>query len=446
MKLIDEVEAFRTGFVPYSVSVKTERIVKSGNGRIIRNTEPDKKNPEEVKFENYTGRMVAIKRNRGTLDDLIEHGPGKFIEYVPAETVSMQIETQVISDELITVVPDKENSKKTGKNYTYHSIRIKNSEDEQVGDVMFNLNPSGDIINKTCFYESPKESKKIIHTIDRSIEDKKVFTDDRIVFIRDLSDVTRRTEVFQYEGSIVGASIEEFDNTKDSKDELTNEYIAQCVFDETDVQKRKRLSNPWDCGCLENAILDYQKRLELFLKQAEKVKKKTGKEYTIKKAIELAHMDDAERKKQGYKFECNESFYKNIAMSLLVKHTGFRGEYIGNILRLTDEGYKACVVTKHQKDGRNFRLYTLIDFPGVNLVNNKFDAFYEILRYSRKEPTFVTEIAKDGKEKLILYKGEEAAKECPEYDEFVGEFISPFSGMSPIKMGKFFKVKDKEER
>lgn len=446
MNFNDEVNAYRTGFVPYSIRVKTERIVKERNGRIIRNTEPDKKDPKAVKHENYTGRRVAIKRNRGTLDDLIEHGPGKFIEYVPAETVSMQIETQVISDESIKVVPNEENSTRTGKDYTQHSIQIKNSEGENVGYVILSLNPAGDITRKTCFYKAPKKSKRIQHIIQKRIIDNKVFTDENIIFIRDLSGVTRKIEAYQNEGKIVGASIEEFNNTKDGKDELPNKYIAQCVFDETDVQKRKRLPIPWNCACLENAILDYQRRLEMFIQHADKVKKETGKEYTIKNAIELAHMDSAERKKQGYKFEGNEGFYKNIAMSLLKKHTVFSGEYIGNILKLTDEGYKACIVTKHQKDERNYRLYTLIDFPGVNLVNNKFDSFYEILSYTQKEPTFVTEIGKDGKEKLVLYKGKEAAEECPEYDEFVREFISPFSGISPIKMGKFFKVKDKEER
>lgn len=134
----------------------------------------------------------------------------------------------------------------------------------------------------------------------------------------------------------------------------------------------------------------------------------------------------------------------------------FKGNYIGNILRLTDKGYEACIVTKHQRANKDYRLYTLIDFSGTSITQgtgadefmdiDRDPNYFERLETADKTPTFVTEIDKDGNEKLVLYKGNSVSEECLEYEDFVENFIVPFSEIKPIKITKILNKENKVTR
>ena len=65
------------------------------------------------------------------------------------------------------------------------------------------------------------------------------------------------------------------------------------------------------------------------------------------------------------------------------------------------------------------------------------DKYFERLKNADKTPTFVTKKSKDGKEELVLYRGNAVCGDCPEYDEFLEKFISPFSEVKPVKMSQF---------
>ena len=103
------------------------------------------------------------------------------------------------------------------------------------------------------------------------------------------------------------------------------------------------------------------------------------------------------------------------------------------------------IVTKHQKDGKNYRLYSLIDLTGVRISEGgilggyceRDKKYYERLENADKTPTFVTEIDEDGKETLVLHKGKKVSGECLQYEEFVQGFIAPFSEIKPVKISQF---------
>ena len=133
----------------------------------------------------------------------------------------------------------------------------------------------------------------------------------------------------------------------------------------------------------------------------------------------------------------------------------FKGNYIGNILRLTDQGYEACIVTKYQKANKDYRLYTLIDLTGTSITQgtgidyldtDRDPNYFERLKTADKTPTFVTEIDKDGNEKLVLYRGNAISEECPEYEDFVENFIAPFSEIEPIQISKILNKENKMTR
>lgn len=448
--------------VPYSVKVNV------GKNKQFK-TDANKKSGA-----NYKGKMVAVYKKAKTLEEIEKYGLGEHIEYVPAEQVSMPIDIQVISDEKLTPVFEK-TSKYTTKEETEHSIRIFNSDKNQVGYVSFLLTPSGDIDEKTSFYRSPDRTEEIMHTTYNRMRDGKIIKDDNFKFQRNSQAGTKKVNISQREGKVVGCSVEETDletekdvmfqsMTEFAKDEKTpklKKYIASCVVDETEHSKRGGLLIPWECMTVEDDLFEYQKAMEDFQEHVKWFKEKTGIEVSLERTIEIDKLSYDEQEKQGIPpIQFNSWHYARLARYLLDESNNllkdFKGNYIGNILKLTDNGYEACIVTKHQKSGQDYRLYTLIDLTGTSITRgtgieefediDRDSKYFERLKSADKTPTFVTRIDKEGKEELVLHRGNAVSGECPEYEQFVEEFISPFKEIQPIQIGKVLNRENQEAR
>ncbi len=446
--------------VPYFVKVSV------GKNRQFK-TDPNKRS-----YSNYKGKMIAVSVKPRTLEEMQKYGLGGHTEYLPAEQLSLPIDIQVSSNENLTIVFEK-TSKYTNKERSHHDIRIFNSDKAQVGYVSFTLTPSGDIPEKTSFYESSDETERIMHTIYNRMEYGKVTKDDCFEFQKNGENGTKKVKISQRDGKVVGCSIIEQDlETKEdvmfqsitrfSKDEKTpklKRYVASCVVDEVDYNKRGGTLIPYECTVLENDLLRYQKTMHEFQQYAKSFKEETGTELSIKRAIEIGEMPYEKRTMQ-LPFMINATFgsYANLARYLSDESNNllrdFKGQYIGNILRLTDKGYEACIVTKHQKEGQDYRLYTLIDFTGTSITQGtgleehmgKDPKYLERLKGADKTPTFVTRIGKDGNEELVLYCGKTVSGECQEYGEFVKNFIAPFSEIKPVQISKFLNKQDEKDK
>ena len=451
--------------VPYFINVNV------GKNKQFK-TDPNKKSDS-----NHKGKMVAYYTKPKTLEELKKYGFGEHIEYLPAEQVSMPIDIQVTSEEKLTPFFE-ESCKYTNKEMTEHKIRLYDTNKSQVGYVSISLTPSGDIFRKTCFYESPDGTEQIKHTIYNDIIDGNFLKDDHFEFKKSNEKETKKIRVSQRNGKVVGCSVLEQDiETEedlmlqpitrfsiDKKSPKLKRYVTSCVVDEPDHCKRGGTLIPWECMTLEDDLFEYQNSMDKFQKFVKFLKERRDIEFSIEKAIEIGNLSYDEREKHGFGFSSmpfDVSYYLRLAKYLADESNNrlrdFKGDYIGNILKLTDKGYEACIVTKHQKDGQDYRLYTLIDFTGTSITRgtgmDEYRAirrdpnYFERLENADKTPTFVTKLREDGKEELVLYRGNEASGECPEYDEFVKDFISPFSEIKPIKISKFLnKQSEKEQR
>lgn len=426
-------------------------------------------------YSNHKGKMVAFYKKSKTLEDLEKYGVGEHVEYLPVEQVSMPIDIQVTSDENLMPIFE-ETSKYTDKKRTSHTIRIFNSNKAQVGYVSISLTPAGDIDRKTCFYESPNGAERIRHTIYNKIDDGNVTKEATFEFKKNSDEGTKKVEISQRNGKVVGCSVLEqeletrenvafqsiTDFTTDEKNPKIKRYVASCVVDETDHSKRGGSLIPWECMTLEEDLFEYQKNMEQFQQHVERFKTQTGIDVSIEKAVELGKLSYDEQKALGISpTEFNTWYYCRLARYLSDERNNilknFKGNYIGNILKLTDKGYEACIVTKHQKDGQDYRIYTLIDLRGTSISKGTgLDAIVELvdrdqnylnrLKNADKTPAFVTTIGKDGNEQLVLYRGTAITGECKEYEKFVEDFIAPLSEIEHIQMNRFLNKKSKEER
>ena len=256
---------------------------------------------------------------------------------------------------------------------THHDIRIFNSDEIQVGYVSLSLTPSGDIDNKTSFYHSPAGTEQIMHTNYNNMRNDKLVKDDVFEFQKNSEEGTKKVKISQRDGKVVGCSVTEKDLetredvlfqsiTQFAKDEKTpklKRYVASCVVDETERGKRGGTLIPWECMTLEEDLFRYQEAMDQFQQHVKWFKEKTGIEVSIEKAIEIGELSYDEEKKQGFS-QFNACHYSRLARYLSDESNNrlrdFKGIYIGNILKLTDNGYEACIVTKHQKSGQDYRL------------------------------------------------------------------------------------------
>ena len=448
--------------VPYSIKVNI------GKNKSFK-TDENKKSSS-----NHKGKVVEFYKRAETLEELEKYGLGNYIEYLPAEQVSMPIEIQVVSDECLIPLFEK-TSRYTNKQKTNHKIRIFNSDKAQVGYVSLALTPSGDIEEKTSFYESDDRTEKIMHTTYNMMRDGKLIKDDVFEFQKNSSEGTKKVKVSQRDGKVVGSSVieQDLENKEDvmfqpitqiSKDENTpklRKYVASCLDDETDYSKRGGSLIPWECMTLEDDLLEYKKSMDRFQKFARRFKEETGTELSIERAIEIGEMPYDELFKQGFPTNIKSVIlsYSNLARYLNDRHNNllkdFKGDYIGNILKLTDKGYEACIVTKHEKEGYEYRLYTLIDLTGTSITQgtgmeymdiDRDPNYFKRLEEADKTPTFVTRIERDGNEKLVLYKGNSISGQCPEYTDFVEGFIAPLSEIKPVQINKILNKQVERDR
>lgn len=213
---------------------------------------------------------------------------------------------------------------------------------------------------------------------------------------------------------------------------------------------------PWECSILENDLFEYRRAMQRFENGLESINARTGEQLTLEEVIEDSKLPRYERRKLpkncNYDHYIIESRYLANSDNDLLKD--FKGDYIGNILKLTDKGYEACIVTKHQKSGQSYRLYTLVDLKGVNISEgcdicydeDRDGKYFERLRSADKTPTFVTRVDKDGKEEIILYKNQPITGECPEYKEFAENYIAPFEEIKLIQIGNFLNKKTEKTK
>lgn len=448
--------------VPYTIRVNV------GGNRQYKTDTSNKTN------KNHKGKMVAVYKRAETAEELEKYGMGEFTTYVPAEQISMPIDIQVVSDETLTPKFEK-TSKYTNRESTEHEIRIFNKDGAQVGYVCLSLTPAGDISRKTCFYENPEKTEKIMHTSHSEIQDGKMIKDDNFKFKKDSETGTKKVRISQRNGKVVGSSIMEQDiETREDvlcqsiiqlgKDENTPKlrtYVTSCVTDETERKKRGGTLIPRECRTLERDLYQYQSTMENFNQIAEWIKQQTGEEITIERALENDKLSYKERKEKGIRYPrlFNDGNYADKARYLADSNNDFlrefKGKYIGNILRLTDKGYEACIVTKHQKDNKDYKLYTLVDLTGTSITQGtgeeaymdivgRDSKYFQRLREADKTPTFVTQVNQNGSEELVLYNGKAISEECPEYEEFVTKFIAPFSEIEPIQIGKILNRQNQE--
>lgn len=447
-----------THLVPYFVKVSV------GKDKAFK-TDPSKRSDK-----NYKGKMIAVNKKSTTIEELAEYGMGEHTVYIPAEEVSMPIDIKVVSDEKIKTMFEK-TSKYTNKEMTFHTVRVFDKDNNQIGYVSFSLSPSGDIKQKTSFYENPDRTEMLEHIIYSEIKDGVNSKDDIFQFTKHSEQGTKKVQINQRDGRLVGASIleQELETPEDvqfqsitqfSKDENTpkiRKYIASCVADETDRKKRGGTLIPWECMTLEDDLLDYQNQMDEFERYSGWIKESSGLEMTLKNAKEIMGLSYKKKQELGIPSYCDTLHCVWLANYLSDENNNllkdFRGSYIGNILRLTDNGYEACIVTKHEKGGQDHRLYTLIDLTGTSITKGTGIAegdrdgnYLERLRTADKTPAFVTRVGKDGKEELVLYKGNAVSGECPEYEEFVANFIAPFAEIKPMQISQILNKENQQEK
>ena len=180
--------------VPYFVKVN---VGKNKQFRI----DVDKKS-----YSNHKGKMIAFYKKAKTIEELEKHGLGEYMEYLPAEQVSIPINIQVTSEEKLIPIFEK-TSQYTNKEKTSHEIRIFNQNNKQVGYVSISLTPSGDIYNKTSFYESSDKTESIMHTTYNDMCEGRIIKDDFFEFQKNNIEGTRKVEITQRDGKVVGCSI-----------------------------------------------------------------------------------------------------------------------------------------------------------------------------------------------------------------------------------------------
>ena len=122
---------------------------------------------------------------------------------------------------------------------------------------------------------------------------------------------------------------------------------------------------------------------------------------------------------------------------------GFKGNYVGSILcesldESIDTPSPLIVVTEQEKNGNTYRCYYLLENSDVETIRKTNQ---ELKKDPKKYLKYVTQTGENGEEKLFLYNGQPVSEDCQEghdeYNKFVEEFITPFSGIQPIKIEQF---------
>lgn len=422
MNLLEEFK----DIIPYAVSVS----VGGSKANMSRNS-------DNRSYANFKGKMYPNNRKPQTLEELANGVP----QYVMAQDISLPIKVSLVDGEDLTMVVEK-TSPYTNKKSTEHNARIFNKDGKQIGYVSIDLNAAGDITSKTCFYENPEDTHNIHYTLNTGIKDGKIQKEEHFTFEIKDGNSTKVIKISQTDGKIVGmSSSQQRTKTKEeiqfqsitdftidpSSPQGIRTYVANNISQEKDYKKRRGLLIPWECRTLEDDLFEYRKKCEVL------------ESYKDRKFIRRDVIDFCE--------DPSNDLY-----------AGFRGDYIGNIFNLTDNGYIAYVVTTQAKDNNNFNLYTMLNLEGTNInqgtnpcawdyEEGRDKKYFEAVKSADRTPRFVTQVLQDGSERLVLYEGQKALEsDCPEYAEFKSTYLDPFTDIEPISIGKLLdKARGKEK-
>lgn len=450
-----------------------DQVVKNSIKVEVGRNKPFIVDKTKINRKNYKGKQVAYYKRAETLEEMEKHGIGSYMEYLPAEEVSLPINISVTSSEKLRLEIEK-TSQFTNKKSTDHIVRLYDDNDNQVGFADIDVTPSGDIYHEYKNYTTHDLTKGLTHAVHRKLSNGKIVIDEELTFERFYETGAKSINVYQHEGKVVGGCVEEkeyenkeglkFPELAKSVDYINQKklksHISSCVSDETDIKKRESAHVPWECFILERDLLSYQYAMNDFQTTSEMLKEKSGIDFTIEKAIKLGEETDYRPYEIGVPVWFNYWRYYQLAKFLADENNNrfkdFKGTYVGNILKLRDgEGFEACIVSKHSRDNQNYRLYTLIDFRGTSITKGTSPLYpeeerdkkcLERLAKADKTPTFVTKIDKDGKEELVLYRGNAVSGECKEYEQFKEDFLNPFAGIKPFKIDKILKQKRENDR
>ena len=410
--------------------------------------------------KNYKGKMVNFYKKATTVEEMSQYGLEGYMEYLPVEEVSLPIEVSIICTKDDVTIRTEKTSKFTEKKFTTHEFRLFDKDNNQVGFTSVIITPAGDIDSLYCSYNNCNLTHELVCHISNDEDGNK---EEHFTFEKYDKDGSKSLEIIQKNGEIIGVAVTEKETTIKENTEFPEirksinyinskkikKYVASCVVNEVNIDKRGGAFIPTKCNILENDLLGYQRAMNQFQQKLRDFKEKTGIEVSIEEAIEFGKLSCDKREQAGaISIFFNAQGNSNLVTYLQDRSNnlleGFKGEYIGNIFN----EHEVYIVTKYQKDGQDYRLYTLVDLTGTSITQGlkwgdkelgigRDENYFKRLKNADKTPTFVTIKSKDGKEKLILYRGNAVCGKCPEYDEFVEKFISPFSEVKPVKMSQF---------
>ena len=433
MKFIEDF----TKIEPYFVKVKKVKTNK-------QNSDPNYKEETETKSPDT--------------EEVVMRGLEEYLNYLRSEKGLIPIEIEVFGNENDKIRAEFDTPRgNEADSLMGYRIRIFNSDDKYIGQAYLRITPFGNVAYKNFYYTSPDKTEEIISIIDINMdENKNLIETQDFTFQKNRKGESEILRVFQIDGKLLGCS---FTRLGDK----TREYIASSIYDETDYIKRSKNVVPNPCKALEKELYEYTRAMKEYQAYIEEIKIYKGEDVSIERLVQLAILA-LEEEKKSYNFlvkriDINSDFpegFNYIRFAELAEYLsdkknnlidGIRGEYIGNIVKLTDEGSKVCIVTKHEKEGKEYKFYTLIDFPeidmtrGINIAGfykeEAKDKVVKRMKEVSKIPTFITVKDESGNETVQYYNNKRVSGECPEYEEFVKDFIAPFSEIKPIKDSDF---------
>ena len=295
-------------------------------------------------------------------------------------------------------------------------------------------------------------------TIDHSSQ--LIRTDDTIVhesfiFTKEVNGIEEKLQIVQQDGNVI------FANNDQKQDGNFSSQLESSLFTQ---QKNVTdfLYSPY------NMHTTYTRKLSLYPAVKDKLKKILGldincSEEELKDAIQTKIIDYNASKNNTFEiipnFKCDtftEYTFTNrldLVLSYLYNENNnllqhFKGNYIGCIYYLyspyrihsdTQINTSLVVVTETEKDGHTLRCYTIVNNKGYDIEDTY------IIEVAKKGPKYVTTFGEDGKEELVLYNGSSDFKNNPKekiiaeakYDEFVKKYLTPFSGIQPVKIEDF---------
>ena len=326
------------------------------------------------------------------------------------------------------------------------SFFVYTSDDKKVASVQLSLTHSGRIIRQDITYFglnnlSLRHRKEDILSSEIPYES---FT-----FERGNETEYKRLEITQVNNNVIGAKYCSKSRNRTSNSPFQT-YLSSSLFTKPS-SLGDYLETPYDSQGMDNTLLKYNATKAGFKKLF--CIDDSCSDNELKEKINL-HKGNT---------RCNEV---NLPISTytMLNHTGlvaaylaneehnllngFRGNFIGSIHKhnlsttknnTTELLCPLVVVTEQKKLGDTFHLYTLLENADIDTI-----------RKSNKEPKYVTQIGENGEEQLVLYNGQPISKleskmqteAEASYASFVEEFITPFSGIQPIKIEQFMQQKD----